>query len=270
MSIALIIGTFLFFLVGITLGLIGAGGSILSIPILTYIFGYEGQLGITYALFIVGVTALVGALRANSNNNLSLPTALLLFVPSSITVFIIRKYILDLIPKPIATIGSLEITDNMLTMTLFAIIMMIAARAMLKKDKPKPNPKYEDPKNRIPVIILNGIVVGMLTGFFGSGGGFMIVPILVLIFGIDIKTAVGTSLLIISLNSLSGFANDVFLRNTVVDWQVLVGLAAIATIGIFVGSIISRKIPGDKLKPMFGGFLLIMGIFIFIKEVFFQ
>ena len=270
MSIVLIIGTILFFLVGITLGLIGAGGSILSIPILTYIFGYEGQLGITYALFIVGVTALVGTLRAHSNNNLSIQTALLLFIPSSITVFIIRKYILNLIPKHIATIGNLVITDNMLTMTLFAIIMMIAARAMLKKDKPQPNPKYNNPKNRIPVIILSGIVVGILTGFFGSGGGFMIVPILVLIFGTPIKTAVGTSLFIISLNSLSGFANDIFLGNTPVEWSLLFGLASIATIGIFVGSMLSKRISGDKLKPIFGIFLLIMGIFIFVKEIFFQ
>ncbi len=265
------LGFFLAALVGISLGLIGGGGSILTVPILVYIMGVNPILATSYSLFIVGSTSLVGAFNNWRNGFVQIKIALLFGISSITTVFITRKFIVPAIPKHILTIGRFELTKDILTMVLFAILMLVASIAMIKNGSKKEvvkTPENIEPKKiNLPKLLLYGIGIGLATGLLGAGGGFLLIPTLVLLVGLPMKEAVGTSLLIIALNSLIGFTGD--LGHFKMDWIFLGKITAIAVVGIFVGGYLSKKIDGAKLKKAFGWFVLIMGIYILIKEIFF-
>jgi uncharacterized protein len=266
-----LLGYFLAALVGISLGLIGGGGSILTVPILVYVMGFNPILATSYSLFIVGSTSMVGAINNYRKGFVQIKTALLFGIASISTVFITRKFIVPVIPKKILNIGDLEITENMLTMLLFAVLMLAASVAMIKSgnEKDDANKLYPVTKKKInlPRLLLYGIAIGLATGFLGAGGGFLLIPTLVLLVGLPMKEAVGTSLLIIALNSLIGFTGD--LGHFIIDWLFLAKITAIAIAGIFVGGSLSKKINSEKLKKAFGWFVLIMGIYILVKEIFF-
>jgi len=265
-----ILGFALAALVGISLGLIGGGGSILTVPILVYVMGVSPILATSYSLFIVGSTSMVGAFNNYRNGFVQIKTALLFGITSVTTVFITRKFIIPAIPKHILTIGKFELTDNILTMVLFAVLMLLASIAMIRNGNKKEVEKTTDILNTIiidfPKLLMYGIAVGLATGLLGAGGGFLLIPTLVLLVRLPMKEAVGTSLLIIALNSLIGFTGD--LGHFVMDWIFLGKITAIAVAGIFAGGYLSKKIDGAKLKKVFGWFVLIMGIYILIKEIF--
>ena len=267
-----ILGFALAALVGISLGLIGGGGSILTVPILVYVMGVSPILATSYSLFIVGSTSMVGAFNNYRKGFVQIKTALLFGITSVTTVFITRKFIIPAIPKHILTIGKFELTENILTMVLFALLMLVASIAMIRNGNKKKVEQTTDiinlKKINLPKLLMYGIAVGLATGLLGAGGGFLLIPTLVLLIGLPMKEAVGTSLLIIALNSLIGFTGD--LGHFVMDWVFLVKITTIAVAGIFVGGYISKKIDGTKLKKAFGWFVLIMGIYILIKEIFFK
>lgn len=252
-------------LIGLSLGLIGGGGSILTVPVLVYLFGVEPVTATAYSLFIVGSTSLAGALPKYRQGLIDLKTAFIFGVPSIIAVFATRKFLVPLIPHKVFTIGDLAITKPILLMLLFAVLMITAAFSMIKDNKHQsadsPGQSYN-----YPMIILEGTVVGLLTGLVGAGGGFLIIPALVLFCKLPMKKAVGTSLLIIAAKSLIGFTGD--LSNYSMDWNLLLSVTAAAVAGIFIGNMLSNKISGDKLKKAFGWFVLAMGIYIIIKELF--
>lgn len=249
-------------LIGITLGLIGAGGSILTVPIMVYLFGIKPELATSYSLFIVGVTAGVGAYQNAKSGFLKLRTALIFVVPSIIILIITRKILLPLIPEEITHIGSLVITKNIFIMLVFAILMISAAYPMITQRKDQRNLNDNSP---VKLMIL-GIIVGLITGFLGAGGGFMIIPALVLFGGLEMKTAVGTSLLIICINTLIGFGADM-IEGVQLDFKLLLFVTLFALVGMLIGNRISKKIPGYKLKPVFGWFVLVMGAYIILKEI---
>ena len=257
------IGYFASILIGITLGLIGGGGSILTIPIMVYLFQVNPKLATTYSLFIVGFTASIGAVSHYRMGNIKLKSAVLFAVPSLITIILVRKIILPLVPEIIFTSNNFILTKDIFIMAFFAILMIAASYSMIKKSKDVAISALTNP---LKVIII-GALVGIITGFLGAGGGFLIIPALLFFTGINMKQAVGTSLLIIAFNSLFGFLGDI-VNGVVIDYTLLFTTAVFASMGIFIGTMLSKKIDGTKLKPAFGWFILLMGIYIMTNELF--
>ena len=256
-------------LIGISLGLIGGGGSILTVPVLVYLFAINPVLSTSYSLFIVGTTSLVGAINNYRKNLVSVKTALLFGISSITTVFVTRKFIIPAIPEKLFEIGDFEITHSMLTMLFFAGLMIMSAISMIKSGRKK-GIIEEQPNKKVKItrLLLYGIGVGLATGLLGAGGGFLLIPALVLLVGLPMKEAIGTSLLIIAMNSVIGFTGD--LGYFSIDWLFLIKITIIAVAGIFIGGAMGKKLKAESLKKGFGWFVLVMGIYIIIKESFFS
>jgi uncharacterized membrane protein YfcA len=251
-------------LMGLSLGLIGGGGSILTVPILVYLFSIDTVLATAYSLFIVGFTSLIGSFSHIKMGNIHWRTALVFGIPSIISVFLTRAYLVPAIPNKLFSIGSFEITKSIALLLLFAIIMLLASYSMIKKPK-KNKPDFTEIAYNYPLILVEGLVVGVITGLVGAGGGFLIIPALVLLAHLPMKQAVGTSLIIIAAKSLIGFTGDLH-GNESINWSFLMLFSVIAVVGILAGSMMSKNISNEKLKPAFGWFVLVMGIYIIIKE----
>jgi uncharacterized protein len=251
--------------IGLTLGLIGGGGSILTVPVLVYILAVNPVTATAYSLFVVGTSSLVGAVKKMKKKLVDFRTATVFAIPAFIAVYATRKYLVPAIPDHIFTLGGFEVTKNIGIMLFFAIIMVVASISMIKNNR-KENLPETKVKYNYPLIILEGFVVGVLTGIVGAGGGFLIIPALVLLAKLPMKKAVATSLLIIAVKSLIGFIGDV--QNLEIDWVFLLIFTGISVIGIFIGDYLNRFIDGQKLKKGFGWFVLVMGIYIIWKEMF--
>lgn len=264
-----ILGYLLAVLVGVSLGLIGSGGSILTVPILVYVMGVNPVLATAYSLFIVGSTALVGGVQSAFQKRVDFKTVLIFGIPSIAAVYATRMWLVPFIPKELFSMGSLVITKPIALMLLFAIVMILASVKMIRPAKQKAMDENAPMKYNYPMILLEGAVVGLLTGLVGAGGGFLIIPALVLLARMPMKLAVGTSLFIIAAKSLIGFIGDLQ-GNEIIDWKLLGTFTTFAVIGIFIGIFLSKKISGEKLKKTFGWFVLIMGVYIIVKEIFFS
>ncbi len=251
-------------LIGISLGLIGSGGSILTVPVLVYLFGINPFLATSYSLFIVGSTSLVGTIKNFNNKLINIRTAWVFALTSICTVFLIRKLVLPLIPKSIK-IGDYIFTETVLIMILFAILMIGAGYAMIKNAVDNEEAAVSEHKINTFKLIIFAFLIGLTTGFLGAGGGFLIIPVLVIFVGLPIKEAVATSLFIITLNSLIGFLGDI--GHFIIDWFFLFKVTALAISGIFAGGYLNKKISPNKLKKGFGYFVYIMGFYIIIKEI---
>jgi uncharacterized membrane protein YfcA len=250
-------------LIGIVLGITGGGGSILTVPTLVYILNYNPIIATAYSLFIVGTTSGFGTIQ-NFRKGLVVPkTAIQFAVPSVIGVFITRKFIVPRIPETIFYFGSIQLSKATFLMLLFAIVMFMAAYSMLKKSKK--NEVIEATTKSMIVIIIQLFFVGILIGLIGAGGGFLIIPALLKFAKLPMKKAIGTSLLIITINSLIGFTGDI--QNLLIDWTFLFMFTTISIIGIFIGLYIQHFINEKMLKKIFGSFVLVMSVFILYKEL---
>lgn len=262
-----IIGYLASILIGISLGLIGGGGSILTVPVLVYLFHVEPVLATAYSLFIVGTSSLVGAWPKYKQGFVNLKTAFIFGIPSIIAVFATRKFLVPAIPSELGSFAGVNITKSLLMMLLFAVLMVAASFSMIRS-KTTPDDVNEGVQQfNYPLILLEGTLVGILTGLVGAGGGFLIIPALVMLSKLPMKQAVGTSLLIIAAKSLIGFTGDV--GNRTIDWTLLFSVTALAIGGIFIGDKLSKQIDGNKLKKGFGWFVLIMGLYIITQQLFF-
>ena len=256
-------------LIGLSLGLIGGGGSILTVPVLVYLFHIEPLLATTWSLFIVGVTSLTGGIRSYVKKRVDFKSVSEFGFPSIVSIFVTRQFLLPAIPDPVFSTVNFTITKGAFLMLIFAILMLAAAVVMIKNESDKDQmtdlPHHHN-QHEVLYLILLGLGVGLITGLLGAGGGFLIIPALVLIVGLPMKIAIGTSLLIIAVNSLFGFLFS--LKQFEMDWQIILPFTGIAVAGIFIGSLISDKLPGDKLKKGFGWFVLLMGAYIIFRELY--
>jgi len=263
-----ILGYLLSVIIGVSLGLIGGGGSILTVPVLVYVMGVSPVLSTAYSLFIVGLTALVGSFDYGKKGLLDYKTALIFGIPSILTVYATRKFVVPVIPDPVFHLGATVVSKNLFIMLLFAVLMVAASISMIRDKRNGSDDVIREKHYNYPLIFAEGVVVGLLTGLVGAGGGFLIIPALVLLANLPMKEAVGTSLLIIAAKSLLGFLGDI--GHQAIEWKFLLLFSLFAVAGIFVGTALSRRISGAKLKPAFGWFVLVMGIYIIAKEIFFH
>ncbi len=260
-------GYFFSILIGVSLGLIGGGGSILTVPVLVYLFGMDATAATVYSLFVVGITSSVGTVKYLKNGLVNLKTAYVFGIPSIIGVFLTRVFIVPAIPDEVFRIGTYIVSKHILLMLLFAILMVAASYNMIHKEHDEDLDGNGKALN-FPVIMLQGFAVGAITALVGAGGGFMIIPALVFMLRIKMKEAIGTSLLIISANSLLGFVSSIGHIN--IHWSFLLTISAFAIAGIFIGIRLSKNIDGAKLKPAFGWAVLVMGIYIILRETIFK
>ena len=253
-------------LIGISLAMIGSGGSILTVPALVYLFDIAPVTATAYSLFIVGSTSLVGGIQKLVQRQVDLPTVMLFGIPSILAVFLTRMYLVPAVPDVVSQIAGFTITKNIFIMIVFAAMMLMSSYSMItsrnvskgeKNEKPPAGPAYL-------LILLEGSMVGVLTGFVGAGGGFLIIPALVLLRKLPMKIAIGTSLVIIAAKSLVGFTGD--LSHMSMDWNLLGMFTLLSVSGIFAGNRLSKNIQGDKLRKGFGWFILVMSVYIFLRE----
>lgn len=263
-----IIGYLTSILIGVALGLIGGGGSILTVPVLVYLLSVDVVMATAYSLFVVGATSVFGSISYFMKGLVNLRTAIVFGIPSILAVYLTRAFIVPAIPDSVFSVSNFVVTKPILLMLIFAILMIFASYSMIKKDKTNELDKTDvRQKFNIPLILIEGSVVGVLTGLVGAGGGFLIIPALVLFSKLPMKEAVGTSLVIIAAKSLLGFTGE--LGKSQIDWIFLLTVTVFAIFGIFIGMYLSKKIDGNKLKPAFGWFVLVMGFYIIAKELFF-
>ncbi|GAB4526341.1 MAG: sulfite exporter TauE/SafE family protein [Pleurocapsa sp.] len=254
------IGHFLALCIGLSLGLIGGGGSILAVPILVYVLGLEAKAAIAMSLAVVGIVSLIGVVPHWRQGNVNLKTAIGFTPPAMIGAFLGAR------------LAALPFVTDTLQLVSFAIIMLIASYFMIRKPKAplkdavvlsSPELKHQ-PKYPWLAITLEGLGVGIITGFVGVGGGFAIIPALVLLGGIPIKEAIGTSLLIITFKSATGFFG--YLSQVNIDWNLMLTFTLAATLGVLGGASLTKKIQAAKLQQGFGYFLIAIAIFILIKR----
>lgn len=259
-----ILGYFGALLIGVTLGLIGGGGSILTVPVLVYLLAVNPVTATAYSLFVVGTTSLVGALKNIPKKLVDFRTAAVFAIPAFIAVYCTRKFIVPAIPEQIFTLWDFEMTKDVGIMLFFAFIMLLAAASMIRNKTKEPEEGSEVIYN-YTLIVLEGIVIGVITGLVGAGGGFLIIPALVLMAKLPMKKAIATSLLIIAIKSLIGFVGDI--QTMEIDWKFLFIFTSISIGGIWLGIFLSNFIDGKKLKKAFGWFVLVMAVYIIWKEL---
>jgi len=253
--------------IGIVLGMMGGGGSILTVPVLVYLLHLDAITATTYSLFIVGVTSLTGGTRAYIKKQVDFKAVSEFGIPSIFSIFITRHFILPAIPEKLFSIGNIDLTRDTMLMIVFAFLMFTAAAFMIFNgdDENKERPVSLERNSKILPLALWGLAIGLITGLLGAGGGFLIIPALVLFVKVPMKTAIGTSLVIIAINSIFGFLFS--LKQTPLDWKILLLFTALAIIGIYLGSYFAEKIAGKTLKKWFGWFVVIMGVCIIVKEL---
>jgi uncharacterized protein len=265
-----IVGYITAIFIGLSLGLVGGGGSIITVPVLVYLLNVEPVLATMYSLFIVGSCSLIGAAKAYKRGQINVPVIFVFGSASMLTVFIARHYLVPLLPEYFFTIGPLVVTKAVFLMLLFASLMLLTSVSMIRssaRGRLVAIPAHDEPRKMLP-LFLQGAGVGIVTGLLGAGGGFLIIPALVLFGKLPMKTAVGSSLTIMTFSSLFGFFST--LPQYTINWIQLLGFTAIAIGGIFIGMALSDKISGHSLRKGFGWFVFIIAIVVLLREIFFS
>lgn len=249
--------------VGLVLGLIGGGGSILTVPVLVYLLKVDAEMATAYSLFVVGVSAAFGAVSNYRNGWVDLKTGAVFALPSLAAVYATRRWLIPAIPERFEWM-EWEVTKSLLIMVLFAALMIAASVSMIRGTKEvKPS---ENASSKWWLVPFEGALVGVLTGMVGAGGGFLIIPALVVLVGMPMKTAIGTSLMIIAFKSVIGFIGDLG-TDKAMDWALLGTFTALTVAGILLGMQLSKRMDGGALEKGFGYFVLVMGTLILLKEV---
>lgn len=262
----MVVGHFFIFLMGLILGMMGAGGSILTIPIFVYLFNMEPFIAATHSLFVVAVTALFGSFSYIRKKEISVVKGITFIIPSFLGVVFAKKFILNIIPMTIYRSSHIQITKNFIIMTVFSILMMAASWTILKNKIYEAH--FNNKKSHRLVMALLGFVVGVVIGFVGIGGGFIMIPVFVILMGLKMREAIGTSLVIISINALFGFLLSLNEFSVLINWQFLSIASLIAILGALMGSRYSHLINEKKLKFFFGWAILYLSLFIIGEQIF--
>ena len=235
--------------IGLSLGLLGGGGSILTVPLLTYVAGMDPKEAIAASLFVVGATSVLSTLTHARMGNVQWRTGLIFGAASMAGAFL----------------GGLAggYIPGVILMLAFAVMMIATAIAMLRGRKKRDT--VEQTKLPLGKILIEGLVVGLVTGLVGAGGGFLVVPALALLGGLAMPVAVGTSLLVISMKSFAGLAG--YLTTVSLDWPLVLGVTGMALIGALIGARLTKVVPEQALRKGFGVFVLVMGIFVLSQEL---
>lgn len=257
-------GFALVFITGLVMGMIGAGGSILTSSILVYLFSINPVLPASYTLLNVGIISLVGVVQCFRKDQVDIKTGLLFAIPALLMVFMMRRFIMPAIPATIFSCGTLAFTKDLMVMLIFALLMILISWSMIHQ--PVYRQPTEQPEKHSKTMILPGMLAGIVTGFTGAGGGFIIVPALIFFTGLDIKKAVGTSLFIISINTAIGFMSD-FSAGVTYDWSFLLKLVSITVAGMICSSALVGRISNDRLKRLFGITIFVIGCWIIVLEL---
>lgn len=252
-------------IIGIILGLLGGGGAVLTVPAMVYLFKQPPILATSYSLFIVGASSLIGSLVYLRKQQISIKTVALFSAPSILGVYLSRTFILPMLPEQIIKLNNFNLSKNFLIMITFALLMISASYSMIKKETQTNASTSAKDKSKMQIPFI-GLAVGLLAGFVGAGGGFLIIPTLVKLLNLPIKTAIGSSLMIIALQSLIGFTTDIF-NGVVINWTLLFNISCISVMGILIGSYLSKKINDKKLKTAFGWLILLVGSTIFLEQI---
>lgn len=258
-----LIGYLLAIAIGLSLGLIGGGGSVLAVPIMVYVLGVPAKSAIAMSMFVVGIVSLLGVIPQWRRGNVNFKTFLIFTPAAMLGTFLGAK------------IAGLPIISDTIQMVAFGIVMVVTSVFMIRKSSKRvpssvgamARQKESTHHGFLPnwlLIPIEGVVVGVLTGFVGVGGGFLIIPALVLLGGIPMKEAVGTSLLIIAFKSAIGFME--YLNHVTLDWQLMVTFTLAASIGMGAGIYLSRRIDGRHLQKGFGYFVLAVAVFVLLKR----
>lgn len=259
-------------LIGLTLGIFGAGGSILTVPVLHYLVGLDALAATSTSLIIVGVTALAAAILYAKQGKVHLPSGLAFAIPSIAGMALVRTLVMPQLPQQIS-LFDLAIDRDLLIIIPFSVVMLAAALAMVRNSskrltqQPEPN-TMPDTRSRPQMIpaILSGFIVGGISGFVGAGGGFMVIPALHLLLQLPMSSAVGTSLMVIAINSSSGAISD-YLAGSPANYSLAALMSLLSLAGMLAGVKFSKRIDGAKLKRSFGYFLVAMAVVILLKEV---
>jgi len=251
---------------GIIMGLIGGGGSILTVPILVYILAFNPIIATAYSLFVVGATSTIGAIQSLRRGLVDYKAAIIFAIPSIIGVYLTRKYLVPALPDIMFSVADFKVTSGIFIMLVFAIVILLASLSMIFKKANRIDDDESDTNYNIFTVLILGLVTGVISGFVGAGGGFLNIPVLVFFIRLPMKTAIGTSLFIISIKSLIGFLGDI--EHIDIDWVFLLKFTLFSIIGILIGIYLSKFIDGKKLKKGFGFFTLVMGAYIILKELF--
>jgi uncharacterized membrane protein YfcA len=253
-------------IIGLILGLMGGGGSILTVPVLVYLLGMNPVTATAYSLFIVGSTSAVGTFGNYSKGLVDLKTGLLFALPSLVGTYLSRKYLIPAIPEIIFSTNAFQLTKDGLLMLLFGIVIFAVALSMLRKGN-SASELVPEKKHNIILIIIQLLLAGILVGMVGAGGGFLFIPFLIYVAKMPIKKAVATSLLMISVNSLIGFVGSI--GTIPLDWQFLLAFSLFSIVGIFFGIYLNRFVKEKQLKKSFAWFVMLMAIFILTEEILF-
>lgn len=256
-------GYILTFLIGVVINLLGGGGSILSIPVLVYVVGVEPHLATSYSLFLVGVSSVIASIDNIRKRSILYKQALIFAFPAFVVTFFMRKYVIGQLPEVIFTLNDWQLTKDTAIMLFFAIVMLLTSITSIRGRK--------DPGNDIPtsynypMIFIQGIFVGFITGFVGAGGGFLIIPAMVFLARIPMRNAIATSLLVIAINASFGFLGD--LGTVPIDWKFLLLFVSFAILGVLAANPFKQKISNQSLRKAFGYLVLILAIIVIYSEL---
>lgn len=264
----LLLSYLLALLIGLSIGIMGSGGAILAVPILYYVSGFTMQEASVYSLFVVGASSLVGAVRSWMNALVNWHAVLFFGIPSVLSVYLTRLFIVPILPDPLIENTFMKVPLEMALLVLFAVLMVLAARSMLLNKNASVQGELDfKAKNASVQVIAFGLLVGTLTAILGAGGGFLIIPALVIFLRMPMKEAVGTSMFIVAMNALNGFVGTLYNGQIKIDYSFLLLFTSMAFIGLFVGMFWAKQLKPEKLKRAFAFFVLGMGLFIIAQQV---
>ncbi|MBP6730726.1 MAG: sulfite exporter TauE/SafE family protein [Chitinophagales bacterium] len=250
---------------GLVLGLLGGGGALLSIPVLVYLFNLPASIATGYSLFLIGITAMGGALENIRKQLVDYKAAVYYGVPSALAVYSVRRFLIPALPHTFFTVNNFTLDKDHFILFLLVLVMLIAGYKMIRHNPP-PKDEHTGEVIDVPRLAMYAVLIGSFLGLVGAGGGFLMIPALVLFAHLPMRKAVGTSLLLVSLNSFIGFLGDVH-SNPAMDWTFLFAFSSCSIAGVLAGTYLHRFIHGDAMKKYFGWFILILAVTMIVKEI---